>query len=431
MSLNPVDWATDSASGAASDVVRATAESVVSTLADAVHTLVDEMLGFLNKSSTVNLDSGWWKGEQASGILQSVGTIALALMLAFLLMAIIQGLLAGDVGGMLRAALVEVPLSVVGISAVVAGAGLLLKITDEASATVLGSAPESLGKFFTTWANADPGNLAIAFLMLGVAVIAAFLIWVELLVRSSLLYFLIALAPLAFAARVWPSTRTIWKKLCEVGVALILSKFAIALSLGLGAAALAGGPADQGNIGEQVGTALNGQLIGVALLGVSCFTPFVLLKLLPVVEGALVAQGISRSPARGVQSAMQAAYYAHGLSRLAGGASRAAKGAGARGPARATSSSNFASDHGGGEDSTAALGWNRPFGELGPGGGDGADVPRGGGPLPSGPTPRALPLPASEGARRVVVPAALVYLHAAQPPVRRAIPLPSGGSPRD
>jgi len=51
----------------------------------------------------------------------------------------------------------------------------------------------------------------------------------------------------------------------------------------------------------------------------AAFTPFVVLRLLPVLETAVVAQGVSRSPARAAQSGTQGAYYVQGLQRMAGG----------------------------------------------------------------------------------------------------------------
>jgi hypothetical protein len=155
--------------------------------------------------------------------------------------------------------------------------------------------------------------------MLAVFLIGALLVWVELVIRASLVYLLIAFAPLTLAARVWPAARGAFRKLCELSVALIASKFAIALALGLGAAALAGGgPTNGADTPTSAGLDLAGLLAGACLMLLAAFTPFVLLRLLPIVEAAAIAHGISRSPARGVQAGVQATYYMQGLHRLAG-----------------------------------------------------------------------------------------------------------------
>src|SRR5207249_4397922 len=67
------------------------------------------------------------------------------------------------------------------------------------------------------------------------------------------------------------------------------------------------------------GTDLAGLLGGATLMLLAAFMPFVILRLLPILEAAVVAQGISRAPMRAGQGGLQAAYYTQGLTRLAGG----------------------------------------------------------------------------------------------------------------
>jgi hypothetical protein len=96
-----------------------------------------------------------------------------------------------------------------------------------------------------------------------------------------------------------------WRRLCELAVALIASKFVIALALALGLAALGGGGPNPGDTGTQAGVDTAGLLTGATLMLLAAFSPFVLLKLVPVAEAALVAQGVSRSPMRAMGSAAQ------------------------------------------------------------------------------------------------------------------------------
>src|SRR5207237_6542138 len=130
----------------------------------------------------------------------------------------------------------------------------LLGITDAASTAVLSDATDALSHFvdgFGSAAAVSSGGL-LAILLFLVFLVGALLVWIELVVRSSLIYLLIAGAPLTLAARIWPAARGAFRRLCEIGLALILSKFVIALALALGAAALAGGGPATGDTTQQV-----------------------------------------------------------------------------------------------------------------------------------------------------------------------------------
>jgi hypothetical protein len=121
------------------------------------------------------------------------------------------------------------------------------------------------------------------------------------------------------------------RKLTELTLALIFSKVVIAIAFSIGAAALAGvdnaGHADAGStsgVGASAGTLFS----GLVIFALAAFAPFVVLKLFPAAEAAVVAQGISRGPVRATQQASASAFY---IERLAGahanGANRAAGGA--------------------------------------------------------------------------------------------------------
>jgi hypothetical protein len=288
---------------------------------------------------------------------------------AFLLLTLIQGLIAGDPIGMVRTALGQVPLSILGMVGLVGVTDLLVRITDAASAAVLAGAPEDLRllveQYGTTAALATGGIAGLVLLI--VFLLGALLVWMELVVRSALVHLLLAFAPLVLAARVWPATRGMFRRLCELGVALIVSKFVVSLTLALGAAALAGGGSSTEGSG---GLSLAGLLGGATLMGLAAFTPFVVLRLLPIVETAMVAHGISRSPVQGARLAKGASAYPARLARMAGGAALAAgaaglaTGRGTAGAAAPTIGSAAAS-------ATAAASGSRRHAGAGPGRGSG------------------------------------------------------------
>lgn len=333
---NPIHVVTDGASAVGGYIAGKAADTFLGPIGDAIarglsgaaKKISDQLLHFVTTSATVDFRQGWWANDRAQTLVREIGTLALVLTLLFLLLAVVQGLFAGDVGGMLRATLIEVPVTIGATVALVAVTELLLGLVDGASSMVLSGVPEALGHFFEGFGaeqTIQTGGFA-AIVMVGVFILGALLVWIELVVRSSLIYLLMAAAPLTLAARVWPAARGSWRRLCELGIALIVSKFAIALALGLGAAALAGAGPKQGDVGTQVGLDLASLLTGASLMLLAAFTPFIVLRLLPIVEGAVIAQGISRAPVRAAQTGMQASYYAQGLQRMA-----AAKGGGAGG----------------------------------------------------------------------------------------------------
>lgn len=323
---------------AAKSVGAAALSAVLGWFADALSsacaTVATGLFAFLDAASSVNLQTGWWAGLRAQAILASVTQIAGVLMVAFLLLVVIQGTIAGEPGVMVRAAVKEVPLAVFGTAALVAVTTLLLGLTDAASTMVLADAPESLGRFlsgFGAAATITAGGL-LAIVMFLLFLVGALLVWIELIVRASLIYLLIACAPLTLAARIWPAARGAFRRLCEIGIALIVSKFVIALALGLGAAALGGGGPQPTAVATAAGVDFAGLLAGATLMLLAAFTPFVLLKLLPIAEAAIVAQGISRSPSRAVNTVTQTAFYARSLGL---GPGRHAPGVGGAPPASA------------------------------------------------------------------------------------------------
>lgn len=129
----------------------------------------------------------------------------------------------------LRAAFGHVPASIFGTVVLIGTTQLLLRATDEAAGAVLSETPAALGRFvdgFGVTSTIVTGGLAAAVLMF-VLLIGALLVWAELVVRSALVYLLVAFAPLALAAHTWPATRGVFRRLCELGVAIIVSKLVI------------------------------------------------------------------------------------------------------------------------------------------------------------------------------------------------------------
>jgi len=229
-------------------------------------------------------------------------------------------------------------------------------------------------------AGSFSGQTSFVIALLGLlCIIAALFVWVELVVRSALIYLLVALSPLVFAAIVWPVARGMVRKLSELVLALIFSKVVIAIAFSVGAAALAGvgnaghaGAGSTGDISASAGTLFS----GLVIFGLAAFAPFVVLKLFPAAEAAVLAQGISRGPVRTAQQASSSAFY---MERLAGGHANGSKGAASA--ARAQSAGDLGSGPAGG--ATPGGGGLGPSSGSGPAGGGGSA--QGGGAAGAGP----------------------------------------------
>ncbi|HUP68576.1 MAG TPA: type IV secretion system protein [Acidimicrobiales bacterium] len=294
----------------------------------ALGSFIEGILGFLSTSARPDVQSVWFAGPDSP--YASVRAIAGALMVAFALLGLVSGLLKGDAGGMARRIAVGLPLTVVAMVATTAVVAKGLALTDALSAEVLDPAGSDAASFLgaiSSGASGTGGGFAVVVVAL-VGVVAGLVVWVELLVRSALVYLLVALSPLAFATTVWPATKGVARRLVELLVAVVVSKLVVCIALATGVAALAGA-VGEGRGPDSAGMAggLGALIVGCAVLAMAAFSPFVVLRLMPLAEAAVVAQGLSRAPMRGATSAM--ATYATatgGLSRLAGPAMSGATG---------------------------------------------------------------------------------------------------------
>ncbi|MGD9753805.1 MAG: hypothetical protein AB7W59_22640 [Acidimicrobiia bacterium] len=298
------------------------AEGIAAWILGAVGFFVEGTVDFLMTSASPDVTTAWFSG--AGSPFATVRNLAGLMLLGFVFLGLIQGLLAGDIGGMFRRIALDLPGAVVGMVAVTIVADRLMALTDAMSASVLansdGQAIHFLSGFGVTVNGLTQGFAAV---LLGlVAIIAGFLVWVELMVRSVLIYLLVALSPLAFATTLWPAARGVLRRTIEVLIAVIFSKLVISIAISVGVAALSGAgtaaPADA-SVADDVAAGMGTLFVGTAILAMAAFSPFLLLKLIPIAEAALVAQGVSRSPMRGAQATMSNVYYAQSLSRLAGG----------------------------------------------------------------------------------------------------------------
>lgn len=321
---NPVGIVTDLLGGAAGFAFDTITEGIAGWILGAVEFFVNGAIDFLRTSARPDVESAWFAG--ADSPYASVRNIAAALLAGFVFLGIVQGLIHGDAMAMTRRMAGSLPVAVVGMVVTTSVVAQLLELTDAMSGAVLQSTDEQALHFLSGFGVTVSGlTMGFAAVLLGlIAVFAALLLWIELIVRASLVYLLVAVSPLGFAAMVWPSARGVLRKTVEILIAVILSKFVICVALAIGVAGLSGagefGAGTEG-VASDAGTGVGTLLVGAVLLGLAAFSPFIVLKLVPVAEGALAAQGISRSPARAVQTGMSTYSTGRSVARLSGGPS--------------------------------------------------------------------------------------------------------------
>lgn len=343
---NPISIVSDSLGSVGGWAFDKVAEGIAGWVLGAVEFFVNGAIDFLRTSSTPDPNAAWFSG--ADSPYAAVRNVAGLLLVAFVFLGVLQGLLQGDTGGMIRRVAGGVPTAVAGMVLTTTVVGHLLALTDAISEAVLARTGDQALHFLSGFgATATSATGGFAAVLLGlVAAAAGLLLWIELIVRASLIYVLVAISPLSFAAIVWPATRSALRRTVELLLAVVFSKIVICIALAIGVAALSGaGTAGSGTAGGGAGFASNagasagGLLVGAVLLGLAAFSPFIVLKIVPIAESALVAQGISHAPARGVQAGMSTVNSASSLRRLAGGngSSSSATPGSAAGPTSASS----------------------------------------------------------------------------------------------
>jgi len=236
-------------------------------------------LGQALSTSTVPQLTGGFSPEFAV-----VVKIGAALAVPFLLVAVIQAIARQDLGLLLKAALVRLPLAMILSGVAVEIVSLALSATNGLSNDLLGAAGGSAQTLFNDLAtgivqevttNAALGGSAGALLATFAAAVAFFL-WLELVVRSAAVVVATLFIPIALAGLIWSATAHWARRLAEVIAALVLSKLVVVGVLALAALSLGSG------------TGVSSIFEGLSLLVLASLAPFSLLRLLPILEAGAI-----------------------------------------------------------------------------------------------------------------------------------------------
>jgi hypothetical protein len=270
--------------------------AIVAAVMGGARYALKETAKVIGATTRPDLESTWF-----SSFYWRMAAVSALLTLPFLFAAAVQAMIRSDLPMLGRAAFGYLPLGLLAVGVAAPLTMLLLAGSDEMSA-IVSSASGHAGASFLDRAggaagaiSAASGNLFVLFFIGLLTAAATITLWVELLVRQAAVYVIVLMLPLFFAAMVWPARRVWAIRAVELLVALILSKFAIVAVLALGGAAL----------GHTVLPSPETDLTGATLVLLAAFSPWALLRLLPLHELAgAAAAGMSHQGARGLTRAL-------------------------------------------------------------------------------------------------------------------------------
>jgi hypothetical protein len=295
--------------------------------ADAVGLWFDALVKFVARVDVSMIRQLWQVVEGTSDPVLSgsswdadfttMSVIAAGVMLPLLCVAAMQAVARQDASGLLRTAFVRVPLALLLTAVVVELVSLGMQVTDQACTALMDTGSRSLHGMFTGMTTyltvLAPIQLSLNFLCLVVAGFLAFVVWIELAVRSAAVAVATLFLPLALAGSALPATSHWARRLGETLTALVLSKLAIVAVLVLATGAVldtAGG--------------LSSLVEGVTLFGLAAIAPLALGRMLPMIEAGAVAHldGLGRQGLRAAsRSAGSNFSWVHDAARQADGGS--------------------------------------------------------------------------------------------------------------
>ncbi|HEV7957823.1 MAG TPA: hypothetical protein VGP11_00015 [Acidimicrobiales bacterium] len=215
------------------------------------------------------------------------------LMMLGLLVSTLQALRHGDVASLWRVFLGVAPACVAGIVLARPIATLILDAVNQLSTSAAATVAQhetTLAKGLESLTPTTPGFGV--FLLAGVVVIGAMLLWFELIVRVVVLTLLVVLVPVVVPLATFPSLRRIGWRLAETFITVAASKFVIVVTLVLG-------------LDELTGSSATEVIVGAVTLLFAAFTPYLVLRVVPVIEQSALHQfdGVRSRATRAVMNA--------------------------------------------------------------------------------------------------------------------------------
>lgn len=335
---NPVTGVMNAISDQAGDRFKDMVISLSKMLIESGAWMFGGVVDRINTSTSPDVHAGWFTNGP---LLKMVG-VAGFLLAIMAVLGICHAVASGDPGAIARRVLIELPGAVLSMTVLLMVTGFGIALTDALSSELMAGTATPVKEFVKTMTEASTRDLALnPAVVMGLSalflLISSMVVWVELVIRSALIYLLVALAPLAIAARVWPVTRAMGARVTQFLAGFILAKLIAALCLSIGLAALANGPgappaapaapgspeaafirgtgpspgspamtspgSGPGGATAQDAVDIGTILVGVALVGLAAFSPFTAIRLMPIAENASSQQGVKGGPGRAITTA--------------------------------------------------------------------------------------------------------------------------------
>src|SRR5580693_1251051 len=285
--LNPICQAGSIGGSIASSGFESILNGISQWVASGAEWLLNQIGDVLSATTTVDLGASWFQAHYGQ-MTALAGVVILPMLLASTLQAVIRQ----NPGQLIRTFLVQLPLALLLAVVAIQIVFLSLSATDAMSDAVAGGTSADVSSLLNGVTSglvdsaADPSIASFVLLLVGLLIaVAAFVLWLELLIRAAAVYVAVLFLPLALATLVWPAISHWCRRLVETLAALILSKFVIVATLSLAAGAVASGTAGSGGHGS----GFSSVLAGGALLLMATFVPFAILRMIPAVEAGAVA----------------------------------------------------------------------------------------------------------------------------------------------
>lgn len=274
----PISPVCDIVSGAGSGLAGDVLSTIVSWIVEGASWLLDQLGAVMTSTTTVHLGASWFNQHYAV-----MSSLAAVVAVPMLLLSAVQAIYRQSPGVLVRAAFVHLPLAGLLTAVAVQLVQLSLTVTDALCGAVSQSAGGDIGKTLTGVASmlvAEGPSLPGFVLGLGalLVVAGALMLWLEMIVRSAAVYVAVLFLPLAMASLVWPAVSHWCRRLVETLVSIVLSKFVVVAVLSLAVGAIG------------TGTGFATLLSAGALLLLAAFTPFTLLRLVPLIESGAALQ---------------------------------------------------------------------------------------------------------------------------------------------
>jgi hypothetical protein len=258
-------------------------------VADAAVWVLGQVGHLMSATTTVDLSSSWFTQHE-----HVMAVLAAAVVLPMACCGVIVAVYRQDASMLVRGLLVKLPLALVFTGMSVELVRLGLAVTDNLSDRVLAAGGVDTAHVLAPLAEvlgalSVPGlgvPMFLVFVGALLVVMAALVLWLELVVRAAALSVAVLFLPLSLAGLVWPATAHWCRRLADTIAALVLSKLVVAAVISLAAGAVAGG---MGGVGAGDLTGGFGAVVtGIALLIIAVGSPFLLLRLIPAIEAGAV-----------------------------------------------------------------------------------------------------------------------------------------------